>query len=94
MTVLTIQNGLEALDCVFQGHQLAHVSSEDLSDLEGLGQKPLDLTCTSHCELILLRQLIHTQNSNDILQGLVVLNTEKSRNKVMDWNSNWSEVLR
>jgi hypothetical protein len=49
------------------------VASEDLSNLERLGQESLDLAGASDSQLILLRQLIHTKDSNDILEGLVIL---------------------
>jgi hypothetical protein len=49
------------------------VASEDLSNLERLGQESLDLAGASDSQLVLLRQLIHTKDSNDILEGLVVL---------------------
>ena len=35
-----------------------------------MGGKVLDAT---HGKLVLLRQLVHTKNGNDILEGLVVL---------------------
>jgi hypothetical protein len=35
--------------------------------LEGLAQEALDLACTCHSQLVLFAQLIHTQDSNDIL---------------------------
>lgn len=69
----TSKDALEALDGLFEGHQLAHVASEDLSHLEGLGQETLDLTGACDSQSVLLRQLIHTQDGNDILQGFVVL---------------------
>ena len=53
-------------------------ASEDLSHMEGLGKESLDLPCTSHCQLVFLRQLIHTQDGNDVLQVLVVLQTRAS----------------
>lgn len=74
----TSKNVLESFDGIFEGHQLAQVSSEDFSHLEGLGQESLDLTGTSYSQLILLRQLVHTQDSNDILQRLVVLHRQES----------------
>ena len=41
--------------------------------MERLRQEPLDLPGTRYSQLVLLRQLIHTQNSNDVLQVFVVL---------------------
>lgn len=73
VTTLTTKNALEALDGFLQGHQFTQMASEDLSHLEGLGQETLDLASTGHSKLVLLRQLIHTQNGNNILQGFVVL---------------------
>merc|ERR1719215_4455 len=56
-----------------QIHKLARSSSEDLSDKEGLGEETLHLASPRHSELILLTQLIHTKNCNDVLQRLVIL---------------------
>lgn len=73
VTTLTSKDALEAFDGFLKGHQFTQMASEDLSNLEGLGQETLDLASTGHSKFVLLRQLIHTQNGNDILQGLVVL---------------------
>ena len=53
---------------LFQRDKLSRVSSEDLSNLERLGEELLNLTSTGHGQLVLLRQFIHTQDSNDVLQ--------------------------
>jgi hypothetical protein len=44
-----------------------------------------ELLTYTHSQLVLLRQLIHTQNGNDILEGLVILQNllDSSRNLVM-----------
>lgn len=73
VTTLTTKDALEALDGFLQGHQFTQMASEDLSHLEGLGQETLDLASAGHSKFVLFRQLIHTQNSNDILQRFVVL---------------------
>ena len=41
--------------------------------LEGLGEESLDLPGSGDLELVLLGQLVHTQDGDDILEGLVVL---------------------
>ena len=46
---------------------------EDLRHMEGLGQEALDLASARHGQLVLLTQLVHAQNGNDVLQVLVVL---------------------
>ena len=43
----------------------------DLAD--GLRKKAIKTGNATHSELVLLRQLVHTENGNDILEGLVVL---------------------
>jgi len=73
MIQLTLEDHLEALDGLFQGDELAHVSGEHLGDLERLRQELLDLTGSGHDELVVLRKLVHTEDSNDILERLVVL---------------------
>ena len=40
---------------------------ELLGDAEGLGQEPLDLSSAGNGQLVLLAQLIHTHDGNDIL---------------------------
>jgi len=47
--------------------------------LEGLGEESLYLPGSRHLELVLFRQLVHTQDSNDVLQGLVVLPIKQLR---------------
>jgi len=70
---LTSNDSLEGADGVLQVDQLALDTSENLGDSEGLGQETLELTGTLDSKLVSLRQLVHTQNSNDILEGLVLL---------------------
>ena len=46
---------------------------EDLSNLEGLAEEALDLARACDCLLVLLAQLVHAQDGDDVLQVLVVL---------------------
>mmetsp|Transcript_20599 Transcript_20599/g.62033 ORF Transcript_20599/g.62033 Transcript_20599/m.62033 type:complete len:405 (+) Transcript_20599:112-1326(+) len=73
VVVLAVQHTLEARDGVLDVHVLAGRASEDLSDVEGLRQEALDLAGAGDGQLVLLGQLIHTQDGDDILQVLVVL---------------------
>lgn len=73
VVTLTSNDGLEGGDGVLQVNKGTLDTSEDLGDGEGLGQETLELTGTLDGELISLRQLIHTENGNDILEGLVLL---------------------
>ena len=64
---------LEGADGVLERDKLALITSEDLSDLERLRHETLDLAGTLDGQLVLLGQLVHSENGNDILKGLVVL---------------------
>ena len=65
---LTVADGGESLDGVLQRDESSGGTGEDLGDLEGLRQEPLDLTSTSYGQFVLLRQLVHTQDSDNILE--------------------------
>ena len=41
--------------------------------MERLAQEPLDLTSTSNCQLVIFTELIHSQNGNNVLKILIVL---------------------
>eukprot|EP00043_Microstomoeca_roanoka_P001490 m.33042 g.33042 ORF g.33042 m.33042 type:complete len:558 (+) comp10850_c1_seq1:312-1985(+) len=71
--VLATKNFPEAADGVVKLDELTLLTSERSSDGKRLGEETLDLTGTSDGELIFLRQFIHTQDGNDILERLVVL---------------------
>ena len=53
-------------------------ASENLRNVEGLGQEALDLAGPRNGQLVLLAQLIHAQNGDDVLQVLVVLQGRRS----------------
>mmetsp|Transcript_19812 Transcript_19812/g.50669 ORF Transcript_19812/g.50669 Transcript_19812/m.50669 type:complete len:478 (-) Transcript_19812:230-1663(-) len=71
--MLAIENLGESRDGILERHELARETSEYLGHSEGLGKESLDLTGTSDSEFILLRKLIHTKDSNDILKILLIL---------------------
>ena len=41
--------------------------------LEGLAEEALDFSCARNRQFVVLTQLVHTQDRNDVLQGLVIL---------------------
>ncbi|GMR43041.1 hypothetical protein PMAYCL1PPCAC_13236 [Pristionchus mayeri] len=73
MIEFSLEDHLESLDSILQTDELSCVTSEDLSHLEGLGQELLDLTGAGHSQLVVLRQLVHSKNGDDVLKRLVVL---------------------
>merc|ERR1739844_41291 len=73
VVVLAGQDGLEPRDGLVNGDKFAGVVGEHLSDLERLGEESLDLPGSGHLLLVFLGQLVHTEDSNDILERLVVL---------------------
>lgn len=54
----------------FKGTSFPHMTCEDLSNLEWLGQETLYFPCTGHSQLVFLRKFIHTQDGNDVLEDL------------------------
>ena len=66
--VFSGHDGVETGNGVLQGHQLAQVTREHLGDLERLRQETLHLTGAGDGQLVLLRQLVHTQDGDDILK--------------------------
>ena len=70
---LTVANSGESLDRVLQGDESSRGSGEDLSDLERLGQELLDLSSPGDDHLVFLGQLVHTENSDDVLERSVIL---------------------
>lgn len=70
---LTAKDGLEGGNGVLEVDELTLDTSENLGDSERLAQETLDLTGTLDGELIGLRKFVHTQNGNDILETLVLL---------------------
>ena len=64
---LTIKDHLKASNGVLEGYQFSIGAREHLGHLERLTEESLDLTSTSDRQLVVLRQLVHAQNSNDVL---------------------------
>ena len=73
MVVATLQDLTEAAYGLLDRHVASLHARKLLGDREGLGQEALDLSGTADGQLILLGQLIHTHDSNDVLQLLVAL---------------------
>jgi len=66
-------------------------AGEDLRDVEGLRQEALDLARARDGHLVLLAQLVHAQDGNDILQVLVVLQSTLLlciRSGMPQWSNN------
>src|ERR671931_2463426 len=70
---LALDQHLEASDRVLHRHVLAGDADELLGNVERLRQEPLDLAGPGDDELVLLRQLIHAQDGDDVLQVRVAL---------------------
>merc|ERR1719334_2825198 len=68
MIVFSGADGVEAGDGVLERDQFTQVTGKHLSDLERLRQKPLHLSGSCDGQFIFFRQLIHTQNGDDVLQ--------------------------
>mmetsp|Transcript_125626 Transcript_125626/g.217513 ORF Transcript_125626/g.217513 Transcript_125626/m.217513 type:complete len:200 (+) Transcript_125626:28-627(+) len=64
---------LKIVDCGLEINKCARSSCEDLCNEERLRHEALDLPRAGHNELVLLAELIHTQDRDDVLQRLVIL---------------------
>src|SRR3990172_4353554 len=64
---------LEALDGVLYAHVLAGRAGELLRDEERLREEPLDLPRPRDDHLVLLRELVHAEDGDDVLKVLVLL---------------------
>jgi len=73
VVVLTLEDLLESGDSLLEGDKTTLNTGENVGDSERLGHESLDLTGTLDSELVLLGQLVHTKNGNDILERLVRL---------------------
>mmetsp|Transcript_7769 Transcript_7769/g.19831 ORF Transcript_7769/g.19831 Transcript_7769/m.19831 type:complete len:565 (+) Transcript_7769:104-1798(+) len=73
VVVLALQEALEAGERVRERDELARRAREDLGDVEGLREEALDLARARDGELVVLRELVHAQNRDDVLERLVVL---------------------
>src|SRR5690606_33144095 len=73
VVVAAFENLLEAADRLRQGHVAARRAGKAFGHEEGLGQEPLDFPSPGHDELVFFRQLVHTQDGDDVLKLCVAL---------------------
>src|SRR5881296_2419288 len=76
LVVLAVDDFAEALDGVRELHIPPLSAGERLGDEHGLGEKPLDLARTGDDELIVVRELFHSEDGDDVLEVLVTLEDE------------------
>src|SRR5258708_37928412 len=62
MIVLAFAKPAETLDGVGEVDELARRAGEDFGSMERLRQEALDLARARHCDLGLLRELLHPEN--------------------------------
>ena len=73
MVELTVTDSFEALDSLFDRHEDALESGEDLANEERLRQELLDLAGPADSELVLLRKFVNTKDGDDVLKFFVSL---------------------
>src|SRR5579875_3887351 len=71
--VLAFENFLKAANGVLNWYIFTRDTGKLFTNEEWLGQEVLNLTSTSNCQLVIVAQLVHTQNCDDILQFTVTL---------------------
>src|SRR2546428_10914737 len=67
LVVLTLDDLLEALHGVGDLHVPSRRARELLGDEERLREKPLDLPCAGDDQLVLVRELFHAEDRDDVL---------------------------
>src|SRR5207248_1506488 len=67
---LTVEDLLEAGDGVLEGHELAGEAGELRGDEERLRQEALDASGTPDHQLVVLAELVHAEDRDDVLQIL------------------------
>src|ERR1700732_5171509 len=70
---LAADDALEAADGVLERDDLAILAREHLRNVERLRQEVTHFTGAIHDLLVLFRELVHTQDRDDVLQLLVAL---------------------
>src|SRR6266566_8667296 len=73
MIVFAVDDGLETADRVLERNEFSRRAGEDLGDEKRLRQKALNLPRPGDRKLVLGRELVHTQNRDDVAQLLVAL---------------------
>ena len=70
---LTVENHVEALYCILYWHHYSRYASKLLCHGEWLREETLHTTCSVNGKFIFIRQLVHTEDGDDVLQFLVTL---------------------
>ena len=70
---LTIKYHVEAADNLLDGYHYARNAGKLLSHGERLALETLYTACTVDGQAILIREFVHTQNGDDVLQFLILL---------------------
>ena len=70
---LAVRDRLESGDGVLERHVLAGRAGEHLGDEERLGEEALDLAGSRHHQLVLVGELVHAEDRDDVAQLLVAL---------------------
>ena len=71
--MFAIQNLFKTLNGILKTDILAFKAGEDLGSSEGLGHEFLNFTGSFDGEFVFFGELVHAENGDDVLQGLVVL---------------------
>src|SRR5690606_28171219 len=73
VVALAVAEALEGVDGGLQGAGDAGEAGEDLGDVEGLAEEALDLAGAADDELVVLGELVHAEDGDDVLELLVAL---------------------
>src|SRR5207249_4760729 len=68
IVVLAVEDFTETADRLLQGHVFPGTVGEHLGDEERLREEPFDLAGAGYQQLVILRQLVHPEDGDDVLQ--------------------------
>jgi|SRR5579859_843658 len=71
--MFAFDNGFERGDCVLQGDEFSLEPGKNFSDGKRLRHESLEFSGSFDGEFIGFGQFVHTENGNDILERLVIL---------------------
>ncbi len=71
--MLAVKDLFKAANSFFNLAVLTIHTGKNLGNKEGLGEETLNPTCTTNRDLILFRELVHTENGDNILQLFILL---------------------
>ncbi len=82
LVVFAVNDFFEAANGVFQFYIVAGRSGKGFGDVKRLRQETLNFSCPGDRQFIVFRELVHTENGDDILQVFIALQNQLDRTRL------------